>query len=226
MKKWLIIVFACISFIARAQDAVLHDHEAFYKGSTYSEGDIVHLGYGSAADKDFSFIHYGKAPAGMKIPGIYRKANADWSKAEIKIEKVYSEKGVVWIRGEPINRGKGGILGNKIYMNLAGAVDNKEIVSVAHATGTKGRTEASPGKWSAEKSSVSALSASKMKLKQSYDDTKEKLKSEAGNLKLKWKGKADSLKQSLATGLKTLETKGKAALDDGNRKLKGISKKN
>ncbi|MDQ6757131.1 MAG: hypothetical protein M3004_09360 [Bacteroidota bacterium] len=139
MKKISLFIFILFSFNAIAQKATLADNVAMYLGKQYKVGDIVHLGYGSGNNKQFSFINYGKSISGISLPGLYHHADENWSKADVEIEKVYKTSGVIWLKCKPIDKGSaiGSILGNKIFINIEGAVDNKEINGVSAQTGTQ-----------------------------------------------------------------------------------------
>jgi len=98
-------------------------------GKTYKVGDIIQLGYGSANDKDFVFVNFGKAIGNVNVPGMFKKADVNWSKAEVEIVKVYTSNGVIWARCNPLNR-DANVLNKQIFINIEGAVDNKEISGV------------------------------------------------------------------------------------------------
>ncbi len=68
----------------------------------------------------------------VNLPGLYHHADANWSKADVEIIKIYSSNGIVWAKCNPINRGSSlsAVLGNKIFINIEAAVDNKEIVGI------------------------------------------------------------------------------------------------
>jgi hypothetical protein len=136
MKKHLVffLLFICVNAVA--QKAAFNENSVTYSGLIYRVGSIVHLGYGSANNKDFAFVNYGKSVGGLNLPGLYHHADVNWSKADVEIEKIEKKSGVVWLRCKPIDKGTsvGSILGSRIYINLEGAVDNKEIKGVEAKT--------------------------------------------------------------------------------------------
>lgn len=139
MKKITLFITLIISLNGFAQKATMADNVATYLGKQYKVGDTVHLWYGSGTNKLFSFINYGKAISGVSLPGLYHHADQNWSKADVEIEKIYKTSGVIWLRCKPIDKGLsvGSILGSKIFINLEGAVDNKEINGVSAQRGTQ-----------------------------------------------------------------------------------------
>lgn len=85
---------------------------------TYFVGDTIRLAYGSAGDKDFAFVMFGGDMQG------YKPLRADHSKNALVIDKVYMRKGKATVRGKDIDYNAGI---NKIFIDLEGAVDNKEL---------------------------------------------------------------------------------------------------
>lgn len=139
MKKIILIIILLISVKSYAQKATFNENTVIYQGITYKIGSVVHLGYGSGTNKDFAFINYGTSVGGINVPGLYKKAKINWSKADVEIEKIEKKSGVVWLRCKSMNKTTsiGSILGGKIYIILEGAVDNKEIIGVADADETR-----------------------------------------------------------------------------------------
>ena len=128
MKRNLFFLLFLIPFNAIAQKAKFNENSVSYLGKTYRVGDIIHLGYGSGNNKEFAFVSYGKAVGGLKLPGLYHHADANWSKADVEIIKLYTNNGVIWAKCNPKNREN--LIGNKIFINLEAAADNKEIKGV------------------------------------------------------------------------------------------------
>ena len=135
MRTLLFFSILFFSLSAVAQKASFNENSVSYLGKTYKVGDVIHLGYGSVNNKDFAFVNYGKSIGGVNLPGLYHHADADWSKADVEIIKLYTNKGVIWAKCSPVNRGSaiGSALGNKIYINIEAAADNKEITGVEAA---------------------------------------------------------------------------------------------
>ena len=129
MKIFLIFNLLLLSFDAIAQKATYSNNAVTYLGKTYKVGDIIQLGYGSANDKDFVFVNFGKAIGNVPIPRMFKKADVNWSKAEVEIVKVYTTNGVIWARCNPLNR-DANFLNKQIFINIEGALDNNEILGV------------------------------------------------------------------------------------------------
>lgn len=131
MKKIILFITLLFSVGVFAQKASFNENTVSYLGITYKIGSVVHLGYGSGSNKDFAFINYGTSVGGINVPGLYKKAKVNWSKSEVEIDKIEKKSGGVWLRCKPMDKNKtiGSMLGGKIYINLEGAVDNKEIIS-------------------------------------------------------------------------------------------------
>ena len=234
MKKMLCILLFFYCMNARAQDAVLNNGSAVYRGKTYSPGDIIHLGYGSSNNKEFSFVHYGKSIGGVNLPGLYHNANADWGKAEVEVLKVYTEKGSVWVKCAPKTKSSalGSAIGNKIFINLTGAVDNHEIAGIDHDVANESKKA---GKNTDINSLVStgksALISGKEKLKIKSDEllskgkntlisTKEKLKTKSDDLVSKGKNTLVTTKDKMKTKSDELVAKGKTSLETEKEKMK------
>ena len=133
MNRYIFFICFFFSLQGAAQKAEFNDNSVSYLGKTYRVGDIVNLGYGSANNKDFSFVHYGKVVGGVTIPGLYHRAKVNWSKADVEIERIDKKSNVVWLRCKPLETGTsvGSLLASKIFINLEGAVDNNEIKGVS-----------------------------------------------------------------------------------------------
>jgi len=135
MKKFLIIYLLLLSFSAIAQKATYSNNAVTYLGKTYQVGDIVQLGYGSGNNKDFVFVSFGKAIGNYNVPGLFKKADVNWSKADVEIVKIYISNGVIWARCNALNR-DANVLNKQIFINIEGAVDNKEISGVNSSKNT------------------------------------------------------------------------------------------
>lgn len=129
MKIILVFNLLLLSFIATAQKASFSNNTATYLGKTYRVGDIIQLGYGSGNNKDFAFVSFGKAIGNVNLPGLIKKADVNWSKAEVEIVRIYITNGVIWAKCNPLNR-DANLLNKQIFINIEGAVDNNEIKSV------------------------------------------------------------------------------------------------
>ncbi len=71
MKKFLIFNLLLLSFNAIAQKATYSNNAVTYLGKTYKAGDIIQLGYGSANDKDFVFVIFGKPIVNVTLLVLY-----------------------------------------------------------------------------------------------------------------------------------------------------------
>ena len=89
-KHHLYIVLLLFSFNSPAQKAIINESVVNYMGKTYKVGDIIQLGYGSNNNKDFAFVNFGKSIGNVNLPGLYKKADVNWSKAEVEIVKPVS----------------------------------------------------------------------------------------------------------------------------------------
>jgi len=89
-----------------------------YSGKKYCVGDTVHLGYGSGSNKNFVFIQTGSAMLGLS------PLEQRYSKADVVINKVYKQMGKYYMRGKQL---EGHILGYNVFIEVEGAVDNKEL---------------------------------------------------------------------------------------------------
>jgi len=115
MKRLSLLICVMISMAVMAQDkAVLQNDTIYYHFLKFYVGDTIQLGSGSSPNNSFAFVH---VKAGF---GNTANASASWSKAQVVITKVYrqSEKCFAMAKGEK----KG-----KLYIDIEGAVDNKEI---------------------------------------------------------------------------------------------------
>ena len=115
----LMLVFALIgSMTANGQKrATVVEDTAFYMGSRYAVGDTVALMYGSNPNKSFAFISIGGAMTGVT------DLESGWAKSDIVINKVYQNGKTVYLRGKLKGTGP-----NKVFINLEGAIDNKELL--------------------------------------------------------------------------------------------------
>jgi hypothetical protein len=117
----LCTILLTFCFFSKAQRATLENDVASYEGKTYAKKDTITLGYGSKSDKDFAFIQIGSAMGGLTdlLKG--------WAKHEAVIDKVYKTGKTIYLRAKLIDKGVNALGGNKLFIDLEGAVDNKEI---------------------------------------------------------------------------------------------------
>ena len=119
MKQLLILLF--ITSTAYGQKATLSKDAATYQDISYKVGDTVHLGYGSNSNKNFAFIQIGSVMTGV--------ADLDkaWAKADAVINKIYKTQGTIFLRAKLIDKTVNAMGGNRLFINLEGAIDNKEL---------------------------------------------------------------------------------------------------
>ncbi|HMH21217.1 MAG TPA: hypothetical protein VK563_05555 [Puia sp.] len=104
---------------AFAQRATISNDTAFYNGKRYAVGDSVNLAYGSDQGKKFAFVKMGGALIGM------RHLESRFYKATVKIDKVFTQLGKCYLRGKMVDQSLPP--GYKVFIELEGAIDNKEI---------------------------------------------------------------------------------------------------
>lgn len=121
MKK--IICIAClflITFTMKAQNATIENGVAKYNDRTFAVNDTITLGYGSQANKDFAFILIGSGISAQEL-------QKNFAKNKAVIERVYRNMGQVWIRAKLTDKTVNLLGGNKLFINIEAAIDNKEL---------------------------------------------------------------------------------------------------
>jgi len=103
-----------------AQKATIKNDTAKYNGRNFTLNDTIMLGYGSKSDKSFAFIQIGSA---LQV----RDLNAGWAKNNAVIEKVSIQGNSVILRAKLTDKTVNLIGGNKLFINLEAAIDNKEL---------------------------------------------------------------------------------------------------
>ncbi|MBC7588865.1 MAG: hypothetical protein H7178_10970 [Chitinophagaceae bacterium] len=122
MKKMiLILIMAVMAISANAQHAKVDNDTAKYENRTYALSDTITLGYGSKPDKSFGFISIGSAFTGVT------DLDKGWSKFEAVIDKVYTKGKKVYLRAKLVDKTVNALGGNKLFIDLEGAIDNKEL---------------------------------------------------------------------------------------------------
>jgi hypothetical protein len=125
-NRLYLIPIALLIFLAEesyAQSrAVFKSDTARYAGRVFYSGGSVDLWYGSSNDKSFAFVFMGSGWTGLY------PLRATYGKHRVLLDKVYEMQGKVYARGvlvdAPEVRAMGG---NKIFIDIEGAVDNKEL---------------------------------------------------------------------------------------------------
>lgn len=118
MKKLLILTIFFISNYGFGQKAKLDRDTIRYNNSTYFVGKNVELLSGSNANHYFVSVYFGSGFAGLS------PLNPSSAKHIIRIDKVFEKGGNVFARGTFAESKAGG---NKIFIDITGAVDKKEI---------------------------------------------------------------------------------------------------
>jgi hypothetical protein len=120
MKQILFLLLISVS--VNAQRATIENDTLKYKGVNYYKDKVIDVSYGSGQDKKFAYIYTGSGLAGLTpmLP--------TWSKYQMKIDKVMNQSGKPFVRGILLNdKGGNAIPMNKIFIDIMGAVDFKEI---------------------------------------------------------------------------------------------------
>lgn len=118
MKYTIIFLSMLYAYPATAQHASIDKDTVVYNGKKYCVGDTVHLGYGSAGDKDFAFVQMGGALMGL------HKLDRRFSKSDVVITKALTRGGKVFLRGKAT---EGMPPGYNVFIEVEAAVDNKEV---------------------------------------------------------------------------------------------------
>ena len=123
MKKlFLTLVITLIIGVTYGQRAKIENDTAYYGAIKYYEGLEVQLLYGSDNKKDFVFVKMGSSMTG------FRPVESKWAKYVVKIDKIMKQQGKVIARGVVQDAGSlNAIGGNKVFIDIEGAIDNKEI---------------------------------------------------------------------------------------------------
>ena len=124
MKKILfsIVVLLLFAFSLDAQKASFKNDTAKYNGRTFVVSDTLTLGYGSQANKNFAFITIGSSITGVT------DLDKQWAKNNAVIDKIYKGMGQsIIIRAKLVDKTVNLIGGNKLFINMEAAIDNKEI---------------------------------------------------------------------------------------------------
>lgn len=118
----LLILSGLTAFSAFSQSISFEKDTISYGNYKVFVGKEVQLFYGSSPKKDFIFVSIGSALAGVT------PLESTWSKRMVKIDKVYKTMGKVYARGIILDApGLRALGGNKVFIDIEGAVDNKEL---------------------------------------------------------------------------------------------------
>lgn len=105
--KTLTLIAILFSSVASAQK--IENDTLYYNDHKFYEGKEIKLGYGSGPKKEFIFVY---------ISGT-ATAEAIYSKTVIKIGKIYKTGGKYFVKGKGDKQ--------KFYIDIEGAIDNKEL---------------------------------------------------------------------------------------------------
>lgn len=121
MKHSLIVILLSFLFcVAKAQDKPLLENDTIsYAGKKFYINQEIKLGYGSGQNKEFIFLFYGSGLAGVE------PLEATFAKRTLKVDKVYKQKGKFFFRAKVVELGA--TMGGKVFADIEGAIDNKEL---------------------------------------------------------------------------------------------------
>jgi len=122
MKKTLvsILVLLLITFSLKAQRATFQNDTVKYNERIFAVNDTISLGYGSKADKNFAFIRIGSGISATEL-------DKNWAKNDAIIERIYLQGRTIYIRAKLLDKTVNLLGGNKLFINIEAAIDNKEI---------------------------------------------------------------------------------------------------
>jgi hypothetical protein len=121
MKHLIIALLLLSAFSSKAQKAVLKNDTLTYNNKSFTVGDTVNISYGSGTDGKFVFAYMGSGLGGVT------PMESNFSKSEVKIDKIYKSGGRLLIRGKVLNSTVNILGGNKVFIEPEGAIDKKEI---------------------------------------------------------------------------------------------------
>ena len=123
MKKiTLLSVLLFTAVIGFSQTIKFEQDTIWYGEYKVFVGKEVQLFYGSSPKKEFIFVSIGSALSGVT------PLQSVWSKRIVKIDKVYKQSGKFYARGILLDApGLRLVGGNKIFIEVEGAIDNKEV---------------------------------------------------------------------------------------------------
>jgi hypothetical protein len=123
MKTLFLLLFLTLSSFSVFSQTLKFEKDTISYGSyKVFVGKEVQLFYGSSPKKEFIFVSIGSALAGVT------PLESVWSKRMVKIDKVYKTMGKVYARGIILDApGLRALGGNKVFIDVEGAIDNKEL---------------------------------------------------------------------------------------------------
>lgn len=106
------------STAAFSQHAEIKNDTAYYGKAMFYEGKEVTLGYGSGDNKKFAFVAYGSKLQTWN-------AGSDYAKRDFVVTEIYKQKNKVFLKMQQKEKG---FNPQKVFVDLEGAIDNKEII--------------------------------------------------------------------------------------------------
>lgn len=113
-----LLILPCTTY---AQKVKLIGDTLFYKERRWIAGDTVNVAYGSGTDGKFVFLSMGSGVGGTE------PLESQFSNSQIKIDKIYKNSSGVFVRGKVLESNVNALGGNKVFIQIEGAVDKKEI---------------------------------------------------------------------------------------------------
>lgn len=120
MKQLLTILLVLLSVVCKAQTAELKKDTVYYNGAKIAKGDTVQIWYGSS-DKKFVYVNMGSALTGIT------PLDPQFAKYKVLVDRVYRTDGKCYARGKVLNSSVNALGGNKVFIDIEGAIDNSEI---------------------------------------------------------------------------------------------------
>jgi len=119
-NRYFLIALILIPAFSFGQSKVEND-TLYYLSYKFAKGDTIQLSYGSNPKKDFAFVFMGSGMSGVT------PLETKWAKSFVVADKVYSVQGKSWIRGKVTNSSVNLIGSNKVFIDIEGAIDFKEL---------------------------------------------------------------------------------------------------
>lgn len=124
MTRYVLLLIICLATAIHCHSqsrAELKSDTAYYQGQKIFNGKKLNLSYGSGQNKDFVFVQF------LTIGGGFNHVAAKWSKYELVVTDLLNQKGKILIKGKFTEKGLG-LMGQKLIIDVEGAIDNKEIL--------------------------------------------------------------------------------------------------
>lgn len=122
MKAIFTITIILIGQVVFGQKATLVNDTLTYIGKHYVVGDTINVSYGSGNNGQFVFVYMGSGLGGIT------PLQANFSKSAVKVDKIYKSGGRLLIRGKVLDSNVNMLGGNKVFIEIEGAIDKKEVI--------------------------------------------------------------------------------------------------